>query len=194
MTINGLPSAPTIVGESGAISGYQICEGSTIELSINNPTSEVTYNWYRLNKSSSQTNITGNYVGSGTTYNAGTLVNGGYNYYAEAVSSSGCASNLSSYFQINDLYLAQVQLKWNAVSGSIAYICGDQGNTFDLEITNFTDYPSATSFVLFDDQGNAMDTITPSTSSAATFNIASSGAYKVKALKIIACRIIFSDL
>ncbi|MDB4177147.1 gliding motility-associated C-terminal domain-containing protein [Schleiferiaceae bacterium] len=186
VTLNGLPAAPTIVGESGAISGHQICAGSTIELSINSPVSGVTYNWYRLNKSSSQTNITsntGNYVGSGTTYNAPTLTNGGYNYYAEAVSSSGCESNLSTYFQVNDLYLSQVQLKWNAVSGTIAYICGDQGNTFDLEITNFTDYPSSTSFVLFDDQGNGMDTITPSTSTAAVFNVASAGAYKVKALK-----------
>ena len=186
VTLNGLPAAPTIVGESGAISGHQICAGSTIELSINSPVSGVTYNWYRLNKSSSQTNITsytGNYVGSGTTYNAPTLTNGGYNYYAEAVSSSGCESNLSTYFQVNDLYLSQVQLKWNAVSGTIAYICGDQGNTFDLEITNFTDYPSSTSFVLFDDQGNGMDTITPSTSTAAVFNVANAGAYKVKALK-----------
>ena len=186
VTINGLPSAPTIVGESGAVSGHEICLGSTIELSINNPIPGVTYNWYRLNKSSSQTNITsnsGNLVGSGTTHNAGTLTNGGYNYYAEAVSSSGCESNLSSSFQVNDLYLSQVQLKWNAVSGNIAYICGDQGNTFDLEITNFTDFPNATSFVLFDDQGNSIDTVTPSTSAAATFNIASAGAYKVKALK-----------
>jgi gliding motility-associated-like protein len=186
VTINGLPSAPTIVGESGAGTGHEICSGSTMELSVNNPISGVTYNWYRLNKSSSQTNITsnsGNYVGSGTTFNAGTLSNGGYNYYAEAVSSSGCGSNLSTYFQVNDLYLSIVQLKWNAVSGSIAYICGDQGNTFDLEITNYTDYPGATSFVLFDDQGNGIDTISPSSAIGAVFNVASAGTYKVKALK-----------
>ena len=186
VTINGLPAAPTIVGESGAVSGHEICMGSTIELSVNNPLPGVTYNWYRLNKSSAQTNITsntGNYVGSGATYNAGTISNGGYNYYVEAISAAGCSSNLSTYFQVNDLYLSTVQLKWDAVSGTIAYICGTQGNTFDLEITNLTDFPAATSFVLFDDQANAIDTITPASAAAAVFNLASAGAYKVKALK-----------
>ena len=186
VTINGLPAAPTIVGESGAVSGHEICLGSTIELSVNNPLPGVTYNWYRLNKSSAQTNITSNtsnYVGSGSSFNAGTISNGGYNYYVEAISSAGCSSNLSAYFQVNDLYLSTVQLKWDAVSGTIAYICGTQGNTFDLEITNLTDFPGATSFVLFDDQANAIDTITPASASAAVFNLASAGAYKVKALK-----------
>jgi hypothetical protein len=183
VTINGLPSAPTIVGESGATSGHEICEGSTIQLSINNPIAGVTYNWYQLDKTDPQSNIRSNFVGSGITYNAGTLLNGGYNYYAEAVSNAGCESNLSTYFQVNDLYLSTVQAKWNSVSGTTAYICGDQANTFDLEITNFNDYPAATSFVLFDDQGNALDTITPSTSTAAVFMLTNAGSYKIKALK-----------
>lgn len=74
------PPAP-IVANGNAVT---VCNGTAAILTISNPQTGYTYNWY-----SAATG--GTLVASGTTFNTGAL-NANVSYYAEAVSAAGCIS------------------------------------------------------------------------------------------------------
>jgi gliding motility-associated-like protein len=184
VTIHGTPSAPSILGSNGELSGVESCTAITLEVANPNST-DLEYDWYRLDKSVSQSGISVNYplYSDEESISAQPLNLSGYNYYVTARSDYGCRSNLSVPFELNDLDLPQVQLTWNGITGNTAYQCGSATTNYELEIANYSAYDNSVSFVLINDQGNGVDTISPTTIASAKFILTTAGNYRVRALK-----------
>ncbi|MDA9791941.1 hypothetical protein N9B83_04845, partial [Schleiferiaceae bacterium] len=184
VTIHGTPSAPSILGSNGELSGVESCTAITLEVANPNST-DLEYDWYRLDKSVSQSGIdvTNPLYSDEESISAQPLNLSGYIYYVTARSDYGCYSNLSAPFELNDLDLPQVQLTWNGITGNTAYQCGSATSDYDLEIANYSGYDNSVSFVLINDQGNGVDTISPTTSASAKFTLTTAGNYRVRALK-----------
>ena len=184
VTIHGTPSAPSIIGLNGELSGIESCNAITLEVANPNST-DLEYDWYRFDKTLSQTvtSVTNPLYSDQESISAQPLSLGGYNYYVTARSNFGCRSNPSAPFELNDLDLPQVQLSWKGITGNTAYQCGSSISNYELEIANYSDYDNSVSFVLINDQGNGIDTISPTTIASAFFTLSASGNYRVRALK-----------
>lgn len=81
ITVNPLPTAPTVTDQAGS-SSPSVCFGGTAQLTASSTTSGVTFNWYNAATG-------GTLLGTGATYITPALT-ATTTYYVEAVSASGC--------------------------------------------------------------------------------------------------------
>jgi gliding motility-associated-like protein len=116
VTIQTPPDAPTIANGSTV----QACSGSTVTLTIANPQSGLTYNWYAGASG-------GSVVSTGTSFTTAALTNN-VTYYAEAVNGSGCssASRTAVAININPVPVTPVLTQANAT------ICAGASTTFTV--------------------------------------------------------------
>lgn len=137
VTVTNLPSAP-------AANNVTICSGTNATLSVINPQTGYTYNWYNVMTG-------GTILASGNTYTVNN-VSSNATYYVNAVTPGGCISSTRTPVTINLLVaLAQpdvmltnttftsLSFAWTSVPGAIGYeVTIDGGATFQMPSSGST--------------------------------------------------------
>jgi len=111
------PAPPTPVPSSSSVN---VCTGNTATLSLTNPVSGITYNWY---DSPAKTNL----VFTGTTYTTG-AINNNITYYIEAINGS-CSSPATASVSVNVIALPQAPV---IVNGSTQQTCTGTQTTLSI--------------------------------------------------------------
>jgi gliding motility-associated-like protein len=123
-TIQAAPPAPIVANGSTV----QTCAGTQVALSIANPQTGFTYNWYNAATG-------GTLISTGATFNTGAL-SANATYYAEAINNTGCTSTSRTQVSINVNPLP-VNPVVTATGGSTTpTVCA--GNTVALNATSTT--------------------------------------------------------
>jgi gliding motility-associated-like protein len=117
-----------------AVAGSEICAGSSVVLSVNNPVTNVMYNWFASASG-------GSIIHTGTTFQT-PVINSAVTYYVEGASgtmvSSRTAVNITipatlatPVVTVESSTFRSITFSWNAISGATAYeVSRDGGITW----------------------------------------------------------------